>query len=636
VQDRFPDGAHLVKLEAVTDPGLVPATMLHAMGLQESGAASPLVSLVAYLKDRRTFLLIDNFEQVVDAALDINHLIEECPHVKFFITSRVRLNLRAEHEFPVPPLSVPPTEEHDLEAISKIPSVRLFVARAQKIGRGFTLTEENASAVAEICTRLDGLPLAIELAAARTRVLSPASMLQRLDDRLSLLTTGDRDLPERHHTLRAAVEWSFDLLKEEQRALFIRCGVFRGGCTLDAAETICDPRGERSVLEGTEALVENSLVRQIATDGEPRFAMFETVREYAAERLHALEDRELIEERRSTYYLDLLDSSYEGLRSSRQQEWVDRIDNDNDNIRATLRWCIDHEHFDKAADAGWVLWLLWWVRDYLAEGRRWMEEVLSHGDRLSDLGRARASAVSGVMAFWQLDYGTALTLFLESLETFRSLGDEIGVALCQLPLALVQAGLGQPEEAMPRYRESLALFEKAGDTWGLSVTYNAMCWLATGMEMEEVTDEMFEEGVGAARRAGTEQELGMALGNLGRRYAFRGALDEGESKIKQGLMLLATNHLRGIATTQIESLAEIAILKGDASRAAKLYGAASEIRSQLGSPLGDPFYSKLQARVRAAEELLGPEAFQFEWESGRKMDFDTAAEYALTAGAMSK
>ncbi|MEA2447232.1 MAG: hypothetical protein QOK47_869 [Actinomycetota bacterium] len=360
LQDHFKDGAYLVPLEAVTDPHLVVPTILHSIGLQESGGSSALVTLCEYLKPREMLLLVDNFEQVIEAALDLNHIIEECPKVCFLVSSRIRLNLRAEREYPVPPLSLPAAEERDIDLLMQAPSVQMFNARAQKINRSFKLTPENAPVVAEICRRLDGLPLALELAAARTRVLSPESILKRLQSRLALLTSGDRDLPERHHTLRAAIEWSYDLLNEADRGLFVRCAVFKGGWTLEAAALVCNPRGELDVLEGMESLVESSLVRQEESAGEPRFSMFETVREYAFECLETLPERAELEQRKAGYDLGLLAAAYKGFRGPEQHIWIDKVESELDNIRGTMRWCLDHGRPSDVVAAGWSLWLLWW------------------------------------------------------------------------------------------------------------------------------------------------------------------------------------------------------------------------------------------------------------------------------------
>ncbi|MEA2447231.1 MAG: hypothetical protein QOK47_868, partial [Actinomycetota bacterium] len=230
------------------------------------------------------------------------------------------------------------------------------------------------------------------------------------------------------------------------------------------------------------------------------------------------------------------------------------------------------------------------------------------------------------MMFWQSDYGPALTLFLDALERFRVLGDNIGVALSQLPLALMQAGMGAIDEAIPRYEESLALFEEAGDHWGRSIAINAMCWLATGLDLEQIPDSMFEEGVAAARKAGTDQEIGMALANLGRRKAFRGALIEGERIMKQSLQILSSHHYRGPATTQMESLAEIALLRGQFERAVRVYGATSEVRSQLGTPVGEPFLSRLNGRVASLREKFTAEEFDLLWESGARLGWERAVE----------
>jgi predicted ATPase len=623
IKDRFVDGAYMVRLEAVTDPALVIPTIVHAIGLLEQGQVSTLETLTEFLRERRCLLVIDNFEQVLPAAVEIAHVLEACRKLKILVTSRAPLNIRGEHEFAMPPLELP-TEAHLQDAAS----VRMFLARAEG-ATGRSISSEDNNVVAEIVRKLDGLPLAIELAAARTRVLAPKALLKRLDSSLEILKSPTRDMPERQQTMRTAIEWSYNLLNERDQKVFARCGIFRGGWTLEAAEAVCNTGTDVDVLDAMQSLVDNSLVRQVALEGEPRLSIFESVREFAVERLEETGEWESIARCHAEHFLAMVADSHDALRSQQQNEVLMRLEADKDNTRSALRWGLDHGSYEEVAAAGWDLWLPWWVLDRLGEGRKWMEELLTHRDQLSDLALGRALAVCGTMMMFQNDLVPAMPMFLESVDSFRRAGDMRGVAQSQLPLALMEAAFGQAEQAVARSRDSLDIFEREGDPWGKSLTYNAFLWFANGLDLEEVPDETFEEAVEAARKVGTQQELGMALANLGRRRAFRGDLDEGERIQRDALEILVGLNYVGPSLPQLESIAEVALDRGDFGRAARIYAAADNFRKRVGAPLQSPFLERREAHKQELEDKMGAEAYEREWSTGLQLSFEQAVRVAV-------
>jgi predicted ATPase len=358
---RYEDGAFVVSLGAVADAALVPSAIAAAIGVRDESSRDILESLANHVRDRNMLLVLDNFEQIVEAAPVVDRLLSVAPGLTILVTSRIPLHLSGEQEFPVPPLTLPdPSRLFDLEALSASESVMLFVERATAVRPEFRITEETASAVAEITTRLDGLPLAIELAASRIKVLSPPELLERLGRRLPILTGGARDLPERHRTLRATIEWSHDLLDAGQRSLFARLAVFAGGWSLGAAEAVCGPGVDADVLDGLGTLVDHSLVRRgRPRGGETRFRMLETIRELAGERLAASGDEEEMRRRHARYVRDLVEKAEPSLTTERQAEWLHRLEREHDNLRAALDWAersSDAETAVRIASAVWRFW----------------------------------------------------------------------------------------------------------------------------------------------------------------------------------------------------------------------------------------------------------------------------------------
>jgi non-specific serine/threonine protein kinase len=457
----FEAGVGFIDLAPLSDPRLVLPTLAQALGVREAEEGPLLAGLARGLQGVAMLLVLDNFEQVLEAAPQLGELLGRCPTLKVLVTSRAPLRLRCEHAFPVRPLELPNLRRLPaLEALPSYAAVGLFLERAQAAQPDFVLGAENAEAVAEICVRLDGLPLAIELAAARTRVLPPGALRTWLGQRLALLTTGASDLPARHQTLRAAIDWSYDLLPVEEQALFRRLAVFVGGFTLEAAEAVANVDGalHTSVLDGVASLVDKSLLRQdVQLSGEPRLVMLETVREYALERLVASGEADAIGRRHAEYFLSMAEWARSQLSGTEQVTWLNELEREHDNLRTALAWLREHGESELGLRLGGALWQFWSVRGHFAEGRAWLEELLRQ-PAAAARSAARANALNGAgsLAFSQGDDARAQLLFEESLAIWRELGDEREAAHSLSDLGRVAYERGDAAAALSLYEESLA------------------------------------------------------------------------------------------------------------------------------------------------------------------------------------
>ena len=511
----FSDGAFFVELASVTDPALVPSALAKALGVPEVPGRAIPEAVQNHLRDKELLLVVDNFEQVVEAGPMLEELLTAAPDLKVMVTSRAVLSLQGEQEYVVPPLELPDPERFpDVLTLGRSEAVRLFTERARSVRPGFRLTGENARAVAEITARLDGLPLAIELAATRTKVLTPEQLLPRLQQRLGLLTAGARTLPDRQRTLRSAIAWSYDLLEAAERGLFARLSVFTGGWTLASAEAVCDP-GELGldVLEGLTSLVDQSLVRRTESGvGESRFAMLETIREFAQEQLRAGGDLELVLRRHGEHFLGLAVAAEPHLTGEDQGEWLDRCDREHANLRAALRWAIEAGEADRVQRAAGALWRFWQQRGHLAEGRRWLEEIQAlPSGQAPTAARAKALTGAGGIAWWQEDIAAARGFYQEALAIERELGNPAGIAEGLYNLAFVAGAGGDIDAAVGLFEESLELFRRAGDEGGVTRARWMIVLgdLAAGNWEPPIANA--EEAVATWRRAGDRFRMGDGL-----------------------------------------------------------------------------------------------------------------------------
>jgi predicted ATPase/class 3 adenylate cyclase len=601
--DTFPDGVWWVPLATVSDPALVLEAIAAALDVRDVPGEPLITILAAYLRTRRTLLILDNLEQIVDAAPLIGQLIDAAPGLMILGTSREPLRLRAEREFPVAPLSVPrEVPKVSLDDALASPAVQLFIQRAQAVKPGFTLDQSNAGDVVAIVRRLDGLPLAIELAAARVRILTPPALLARLDQRLALLTGGARDLPARQQTLRAAIAWSHDLLPRSDQALFARLSVFAGGCGFEAADAICEAAGglEIDLLDGIESLVQKSLLRQEeAPGGEPRFTMLQTIHEFAAERLAEQPEADDVYRAHAEFFFTLAtNADWEDL--SRQGELLDRLEADHANLRRAIAFyeAQGPSSLGKRVRLSAELAYFWWIRGHLTEGRQILERALSApgpvdpGERAAalsgaallaeaqwDLARARrlheealalhqttgdtkgiAESLTGLgnIARQEGDLTSARALHKKALDARRTIGDEPGTAGALLDLGVIRLLEGDYTGAEPVLRESLELFQRSEDVAGEASVLQSLGFLSMSTGQLPEAQEQFRESLRRWRVLGNQQMTAIDLGNLAESLHLSGATDEAEPLYHEALTMfevLGDPSGRGSALSQLGLLA---------------------------------------------------------------------------------
>ncbi|HET8627499.1 MAG TPA: tetratricopeptide repeat protein [Thermomicrobiales bacterium] len=639
LRDDYDDGAAFVDLSALRDPALVAATVAQALGLRESDARDARALLCAHLRASSLLLVLDNFEQVLDAAPLVGDLLDACPGLAVLVTSRAALRLRAEQRFAVSPLPTPDARQARLEEIAGCAAVRLFVARAQAVKPGFRLTAESAPAVAAICARLDGLPLALELAAARVALLPPAALLARLERRLPVLTGGARDLPDRQRTLRATIGWSYDLLSSPKQALFRALAVFAGGFDLAAAAEVRSEKLEGrngsqgedvslltpdfSLLDLLGELVDESLLRQSAgPDGEPRLTMLETVREYAWERLAANGEAEEARRRHAAHFLDLAERAAPELTGPEQADWLTRLEREHDNLRAALNWARERGEGEFGLRLAGALWRFWWQRGHLGEGRDWLETLLARGGDAAPALRAVALSGAGNLAWAQADLAWAAALHEASLALHRAAGDRWGVAKSLNNLGLVAVHAGRFEEAVQLYEESLALHRQAGTPRSLAGALVNLGEAVYKRGDNARAASLFEEGLALYRDLGDGRGVADTLHYLGIAACDRGDHGRAEELLTESVALFrAVGDQQGAASC-LEYLAAVALALDRPREAARLCGAADALRVACGAPVPPSERARRDATVAAARRALGEDAFAAAWADGQALPLD--------------
>jgi predicted ATPase/DNA-binding CsgD family transcriptional regulator len=462
LQDAFVDGVFFISLAAISDSTLIIPTLSQTLGVIESPNRLLLDSLKEFLRERQALLLLDNFEQIMSAAPLLSELLSTCAGLRMLATSREALRLRGEQEFPLSPLALP--DQLLLETLMQYSGIALFVQRAQGIQPDFQLTQGNASAVSDICARLDGLPLAIELAAARIKLLPPQAMLARLQESsLGLLTSGAHDLPTRQQTLRSAIQWSYDLLNADEQRTFRSLSVFVGGCTLQAALTMIEPPTSLDMLD---SLVNKSLLRQIETYSEPRLTMLETIHEFGLEELTSTHELEAARRAHANYYLSFAEEAESHLTGVNQKAWIKRLDREQDNLRAALHWAIEHQEGELAQRMAGALQMFWLTRGYWSEGRRWLEESLAmdSGAALAPAVRAKTLYGAGALTRFQGDFARARMLLEQSLTLYRPLADKTGVLMALVELSRITAFQEDQTAKQVFLSEAASLLETLPDT----------------------------------------------------------------------------------------------------------------------------------------------------------------------------
>jgi predicted ATPase/class 3 adenylate cyclase len=670
--EEFDDGVFFVSLAAVTDPELVPSTIAKPLGVKESAEQSLEESLEAYLQQKRVLLILDNFEQVLEGATIAGDLVGSCPNLKVLATSRIPLRLYGEQEYPVPPLELPdPVHLPPLEHLTQYEAVRLFVERARAVKPDFEVTNQSAPAVAEICARLDGLPLAIELAAARTKLLPPQALLSRLSNRLKLLKGGARNLPARQQTLRATISWSYNLLNEEEKTLFWRLSVFSGGSTLEAIGEICDLEEDIDVLEGVDSLLEKSLLRQEeGVGGEPRFVMLETVHEYAREKLEESTQAEKIKRAHAEYFLAQAEEASAELRGPEAAKGLERLEAEHDNMRAALSWATGRQKVELGLRLAGALWRFWSVRGHYSEGRHWLEEALTESGRGSiesratvlagigelasyqgDLDRAEEALAAGLelyvkeatgrsevklyllsslghVALEKADYDRATKTFEESLALSRETGNSWGLAGSVMSLATVIHEQGDLERATELYEEGIDLFREQGDKLGLARCLNNQGLVSYAQGDLRRAVKLTEESVALLRELGAGADTAVGLCNLGWMALIQNDLARAADLYKESLTPAWDSGMKPIVLPTLEGLACLAGAREEAWRAARLWGAVQAMKAQ-GIPRDTDFLAEADARICAVRSSLGAQAWEEALAEGRAMTLEETVAYAL-------
>lgn len=584
----FVDGIFFVDLASITDPGLVGTTIARTLGVRQMGRQPLIESLKEYLREKRMLLLLDNFEQVAEAAPVVAGLLAAAPRLKVLVTSRAALHVRGETELPVSPLSLP--DPHSLPSPESLPqyaAVALFIQRAMAVRPGFALTHENAPAVAAICYRLDGLPLAIELAAARVRLLTPEVMLPRLE-RLQFLSGGARDLPARQRTLRDTIAWSYDLLAPAERVLFRRLSVFVGGCTLEALAAVCGSDGEPEckLLNGLEALVRQSMLRQEELDGAPRFAMLETIREFAREQLAASDEEESLRRRHAAFYLRLAEDTEPRIHGPEQVAWLDRLEREHDNFRSALAWCqgaADHVDAEMGLSLAGALRWFWALRHHYLEGRRWLEQSLERtASRGRTRARARALVAAAQLASAHGDVVGARPLADESLAIWRELGDRRGLLRSIFGINVAKNMTGDVETAYALAKEGVTIGRETGDEWGLAMALWHHGFCEWGLRRPEAARPLLEESVARFRSIGDLWGIGAPLLYLGRIARDTGDRRAARSYFEAALTAHRAVGAKWYVSHGLHLLAELEIEERDLARATALYEEILALNRDLG------------------------------------------------------
>ena len=633
--ERFEDGVWMVELAPLADPSLVPQAVASAPGVREQPGHPLTETLSDYLASKKVLLILDNCEHLVGACAELaESLLRSCPELRVLATSREALGIAGEVVRPVPSLSLPDLRRMpNTDSLSRYESARLFVERTEAVKPTFALTEQNAPSVAKICYRLDGIPLAIELAAARTKVLSVEEISERLDDCFGLLTVGSRTALPRHRTLHATMDWSHDLLSEQERALFHRLSVFTGDFTLEAAELVCagEDLQKEEVLNLLSHLVDKSLVLVAEQDGEARYRLLETVRQYGWEKLSDLGEEGQHRERHAGHFLKLAEEAESELKGEGQVAWLERLEQEHDNLRAALRWLLGRGESDKAARLGWALWLFWWIRGHFAEGRRSMEQAVSVEGSVAMPASAQAKAlyVEGTMACGQGDQRSAEVLLEESAALFRELGDRRGVAYALGSAAVVAITQERFERAIVCSEEATELFLEVGDKWGAApmLGCSAVGWLNGGDHRR--ARSLAERGLELCRETGDKHGTSIALLTLAGVAQAERDYERARDLFEEGLTVSAELGNEADIVHCLEGLATVSGEEGRIVHAARLWGAAESLLEKIEAMYTYVPDRSINRSQVAARSKIDEAAWGAAWAEGRAMTPEQAIEYAL-------
>jgi predicted ATPase len=667
---RFPAGVGFVALAPLADAGLVDSSIRQALGVREAAGLPAPQAVAAAIGERRLLVLLDNFEHVLPAAPLLSELLARCPNLHLVVTSRIPLRLRGEHRQQVRPLPMPAEAESSAEALARNASVALFVQRARATSAEFDLTSGNAPVVAEICRRLDGLPLALEMAAPWLRLMPPEALLDRLTDRLQMLVGGAPDLPDHQRTMRATLQWSYSLLSESEQALFRRLSVFSGGASLAAATTVCQAAGllPDRMLDSAAGLLDKNLAEGAPGAPDLRLGLLETMREYGRELLVASGEADATAREHAAFCLGLLREAGPGLRGPEQAGWLSRLEREHDNLRAALRWALDAGEREVGLELAWRLARLWESHGHWREGLDWFDEVLRRTDGVVSEARARVLGAAGLLRSRHGDLAGATACYEAGLELSRALGDLRGIADATNNLGNAALSRGDLRLAARLYEESHELRREVGDPHDLAMSVNNVAIAAIELGDLSRAAELLDEAVGLAREhrdtaglvttlinvgivarrqgehdrasralreslllardLGNERASAMALTNLGHVERAEGREASARGDYAEGLATFTRlGDPRGVGMC-LEGLAATAAMRGDPSLAARLYGAVAALCDRLGLVLA-PIHDPVRAEVR---EALGGTAFESAWSAGGRLSVGAATREALRVG----
>ena len=639
ISDYFSDGVYFIELAPVTNPKLIASTIASNLGIREAGDTPIFEALKDYLREREILLVIDNFEQVADGAQEIAGLLKSSKNLKILVTSRVLLHLSAEVEFIVPPLAVPSekllgdyaktgaVEPEIFDDLSKYEAVQLFVSRAQKVKPAFSVTTENISKVAEICTKLDGLPLAIELAAARIKFMSPRSILAKLESQLNLLTGGARDLPARQQTIRGTISWSYDLLEENERRLFERLGIFAGGFTLEAAEKVAgeSENSSFSTLDSITSLIEQSLlVSNETADGDVRFRMLEVVREYALEALEKSGELETMQQNHAGYYLEFAKAAEPHLQRAQSADWLNRLEEELDNLRNALQWSIKNDvrlgQFIIAS-----IWRFWLLHGHIREGCEQLNTFLSQEVEGDKAIRIKMLLGAGFLNRLKGDFALTQSCATESLALAKEIGDKKGVAfsLYLLGLLALNDDISQAENL---FEKGLGFAKESEDKHILALLFNGLGELARSQADYQRASEFYRQALIINQEIGDLPRQVTNLINLGATELSQKDYESADSFYRKGLQISSKmGDVRG-GIYCLEGIAGAYWARCDAKQAALLLGAAESLRETNNLPLEPADRLPYDQSVNLVHNLLGEELFTDLFTKGQKLTFEKAVE----------
>jgi predicted ATPase/DNA-binding XRE family transcriptional regulator len=632
LQPTLRDGTVFVALAPIRDPDLVLASIVQALGLPEVAHQSFLERLTAALHASELLLVLDNFEQVLAAAPAMSELLETAPALKVLVTSRAGLHLSGEHQMRVPPLALP--DPHDLpplDVLAQVPAVTLFVQRAQAAAPDFALHATNAAAVAAVCQRLDGLPLALELAAARSVLFTPQALLEHLQSPLAVLTGGARDLPTHQQTLRSTIAWSYDLLPPHEQMLFARLGVFGGSFTSDAVTVICigASDGALDVLDGLALLLDHSLIQhELSASGEVRLHMLETIREYALEQLAFAQEADSLREHHARYYVQFAEQAEVHIHGAQQVFWSDRLEQEHENIRAGMSWSLDNSAPDVGLRLVSALWWFWITRGHSLEGQHWCNALLPHVATAAPEVQGKALLGIAAMASYHGQLEESVALLEQSADLSRRTGNRRDLSVAWTLLGVYAAYRGEHEQAAEWHRQSLALMRELGDAWGIAEALGSQGISAFNLDQFDQARACLTEALGVFRTIGDVWSITYASTFLGLTLLQQGD-DERATHLFTERSFLDNLDLRVSVPEAIVGLAATAFIQGRFERAARLAGAAEALRGLFGtflSPTVQSINAEYVARVRSQ---MDAERFNEAWETGRAMSFEQVIGYAV-------